>query len=64
MAKRRAVVVGALEVLLALKTELWQSMTQSGQIRRGVLLALKTELWQSRRRGLPAEQHGIARLEN
>ena len=47
MAKRRAVIVGALEVLLALKTELWQSHTPGKVVTVNVLLALKTELWQS-----------------
>ena len=34
-------------VLLALKTELWQSMAEVADGDGEVLLALKTELWQS-----------------
>ena len=34
-------------VLLALKTELWQSLIFDTTTRTRVLLALKTELWQS-----------------
>ena len=48
MAKRDGGVCRAVGVLLALKSELWQSF-RSGYDGAGVvLLALKSELWQSR----------------
>ena len=48
MAKRPLRKAEDAPVLLALKTELWQSCTVNGANMDTVLLALKTELWQSK----------------